>query len=146
MNLFVIVHVNAIFLLRQEVCLFIEGCIELQDFLLLELGLFFKFVVVFDQVVDVIFQVGLVDWLIVKQSVNFLELSFESDKLEIGLFSDLRIFSNLLKESFPFSLDPLDLSFQCCNILVEHFDLFCRGIAHFRIPIGKCKCEKLISV
>ena len=80
-----------------------------------------------------IFKVGLVDWLVVKQSVKFLELGFESDEFDIGLFIELQIFSDLLKETFPLSLDTLDLSFQCCNILIKHFDLFWGGIAHFSI-------------
>ncbi len=78
-------HVTTIFLLGQQVCLLIEGSVELHDFLLVELGLFFEFVVVLGQELDVIFKVCLVNWLVVKQSVKFLELGFESDEFEIGL-------------------------------------------------------------
>ena len=133
MKLFIVVggcHIIVIFLFGQDICLFIEGWIELWDFLFVNFHLLLQFLVILSQELYVILHVGLVYCLVVKECVKLPELGFEGPEFLVWLFTNLLIFGNLLKETFSFCLDAFNLSFQSGNILVKHLDLFGWWITH----------------
>jgi hypothetical protein len=127
MNLLVVIggcHVKIIFLFGQKICLLIQGCIELRDFLFVEFDLSFKFLVIFSQELYIVLLVSLLNCLVIKEIVQFPDLVFKGSRFLIRLLTNLFVFSNLLKKTFSLFLDAFYLSFQSRNILVEHLDLF----------------------